>query len=585
MSDRTLTTRRQLIYLVLIAVGLVFASRLFHIQVVNGERYKTLAQAEQLRKFSIPAERGAIYMRNGDDKLPLVLNQDYKIVYADPRYVEDPETTALKLAKVLPGESEEYQELLEQEERVYVVLEKSIEPSKADKVEEMELAGVGLQDSPKRVYPEGPLAAQLLGFVNDEGLGQYGLEGFLDDQLSGEPGLLHTVTDARGIPLSTSDEASIDIPAKDGDDIVLTIDRGVQSAVEEALEKSVERTNGESGSAIVMDPKSGAILAMANYPSYDPSKFYKEEDAGVFQNLVVSDAYEPGSVLKPFTMSAGLQTGAVKVNSTYFDTGSVEIDGWTINNALEKSWGQQDMTGVIVKSLNTGAIHVLEQMGGGEINLKARKTFYDFLTNNYRFGATLSIAQPNENPGLIHHPESGEGNNVKYSNMTFGQGMTATMLQVSSSFAALVNGGDFYQPYMIHSTIDSETREETINGPQIVSNNALTDDVSKELRKMLVGVVENGGGYYAERPGYTIGGKTGTTQLLDADGTYSTSRYIGSFVGFISGGGVEAIPDVVVMVRIVEPKVGVSAGSEAAVPLFGDIADFLINYYQITPSS
>ena len=585
MSDRTLNTRRNLIYIVLIAVGLVFASRLFHIQVVNGERYKTLAQAEQLRKFSIPAERGSIYMRSGDGKLPLVLNQDYKIVYADPRYVEDPETTALKLAKVLPGESEEYQALLEQEEKVYVVLEKSVEPAKAEEVEELELAGVGLQNSPKRVYPEGALAAQLLGFVNDDGLGQYGLEGYLDEKLAGEDGLLHTVTDARGIPLSTSDEASIDIPAKDGDDIVLTIDRSVQSAVEEALEKSVERTNGESGSVLVMDPKSGAILSMANYPSYDPSKFYEEEDAGVFQNLVVSDAYEPGSVLKPFTMSAGLQTGAVKVDSTYYDSGSVEIDGWTINNALEKSWGQQDMTGVIVKSLNTGAIHVLKQMGGGEINLKARTTFYDFLTKNYRFGAALSIAQPNEHSGLIYHPESGEGNNVKYSNMTFGQGLTATMLQVTSSFSALVNGGDFYQPYLIHSTIDSQTGEETVNGPQIVSNNALSDGVSKELRKMLVGVVENGGGYYAERPGYTIGGKTGTTQLIDDDGTYSTSRYIGSFVGFISSGGVESVPDVVVMVRIVEPKVGASAGAEAAVPLFGDIADFLINYYQITPSS
>lgn len=584
MSDRTLNTRRNLIYIVLIAVGLVFAGRLFNIQVVNGERYKTLAQAEQLRKFEIPAERGSIYLRDGTDKFPIVLNQDYKIVYADPRYVEDAEATALKLARVLPGEAEDYQALLEQEEKVYVVLEKSVEPTKAEEVEKLELAGVGLQDFPKRVYPEGSLAAQLLGFVNDDGLGQYGVEGYLDEQLAGKPGLLHTVTDARGIPLSTSDEASIDIPAKDGDDFVLTVDRGVQRAVEDALEKNVKRTNGVSGSALVMDPKSGAILAMANYPSYDPAKFYEEKDAEVFQNLVVSDAYEPGSVFKPFTMSAGLQTGAIKVDSTYFDSGSVEIDGWTMHNALKKSWGQQDMTGVIVKSLNTGAIYVLQQMGGGEIDLKARTSFYDFMTKNYHFGAALGIAQPNENPGLIYPPTSGEGNNVRYSNMSFGQGLTVTMLQVASSFSAVVNGGDFYQPHLIYSTIDGETGEETVNGPQIINNSVITDDVSKELRKMLVGVVESGGGYYAEREGYTIGGKTGTTQLIDADGTYSTSKYIGSFTGFISGGGVNAVPDVVVMVRIVEPKVGVSAGAEGAVPLFGDIADFLINYYQITPS-
>ncbi len=582
--DTTANTRRRFIYLILIIFGVIFASRLFFIQVVSGEYYKTLAQSEQLRKFEIPANRGSIFMRDGDAKIALVLNQDYKTVYADPRYVDNVEKTATTLSKVLGGKAAEYEELLALEDRVYVVLRKSVAPEVAEKLEFEELAGIGMQSSPKRVYPEGSLASQLLGFVNDDGIGQYGVEGYLNEELSGETGLLKTVTDARGIPLSTAEDAGgVDIPAKDGTDIVLTIDRSVQRATEEAVKRGVERSGGVSGSAVVIDPKSGAILAMANYPTYNPSEFYRVEDPVVFGNNVVSDAYEPGSVIKPFTMSAGLGSGAVNIDSTFYDSGSVEIDGWVINNAQEKTWGQQDMTGVIVKSINTGIIDVLSQMGGGEINTKARTGLYNYFTNNFRFGSKLGIAQPNENSGIIIGPQEAEGNNVKYSNMTFGQGFTATVLQVSASFVALVNGGDFYQPHLIHSRIDGTSGEELVNEPQIISNNAVTDQISKDLRKMLVGVVTDGGGYYAERPGFTVGGKTGTTQLLEPDGTYSLNRYTGSFVGFVSGKSVNEIPDYVVMSRIVEPKVN-AAGAEAAVPVFGDIIDFLINYYQITPS-
>lgn len=586
MTNSTVNTRRRFIYLILIVFGLVFASRLFFIQVVNGEYYKTLAQAGQLRKFEIPANRGLIFMSDGTDKIPLVLNQDYKIIYADPRYVDNVDETAIVLSEILGGKATDYKDLLTLEDRVYVVLKKSVEPAKADELESKQLAGIGMQSSPKRVYPEGALASQLLGFVNNDGEGQYGIEGYLNDELSGEAGLLRAVTDARGIPLSTADnDGGIDVPARDGTDIVLTIERSVQRAVEEAVKKGVERTNGTLGSAIVIDPNSGAILAMANYPTYDPNKFYEVKDPADFSNAVVSDAYEAGSVIKPFTMSAGLQSGAINVDSTFIDSGSVEIDGWVINNAGGRVWGQQDMTSIIVKSINTGAIHVLKQLGGGEINLKARKSLYNFFTNNYRFGAKLGIAQPSENPGILFAPNEAEGNNVKYSNMAFGQGFTTTMLQVSASFTALVNGGDFYQPHLIHSRIDGATGEETINEPKIISNNAISDVVSKEIRKMLVGVVTDGGGYYAKRPGFTIGGKTGTSQLIEADGTYSTSRYTGSFIGFISGKTVNEIPDFVIMTRIVEPQVGSGAGAEAAVPVFADIADFLINYYQITPSS
>ncbi len=584
MSSSTQNTRRRLIYFALIVFGLVFGGRLFHIQVISGGHYKALAQAEQLRKFEIPADRGIVYIQDNGEKYPLVLNQNYRTVFADPRYIESPEHVALELSKILGGKAEEYVDLVSQPEKVYVVIAKNVEPEKADRIEKLELAGVGFQDSPKRVYPEGSLASQILGFVNDEGAGQYGIEGILDEELSGTPGMLRAVTDTRGIPLTTSDSENIEQLAKDGTSVVLTIDRSVQQAVENAVKEGVERIGGKSGSAIVLDPKTGAIIAMANYPTYDPAKFFEVENQEYFGNDVISDAYEPGSVMKPFTMAAGLQTKAVAPSTTFYDSGSVQIDDRTIYNAEERSWGQRDMNDVIRLSINTGVVFVVQQLGGGEINDKARNSLYNFLTNNYRFGARLGIAQPNENPGLIYAPDHEQGNNVRYSNMAFGQGMTATMLQISSSFAALVNGGDYYQPRLIHSRIDGDTGEEVINEPQIISNNAVTEEVAKQVRSMLISVVESGGGYYAKRAGYTIGGKTGTSQLIEPDGTYSTSRYTGSFVGFISSGGTSDTPDYVVMTRVVEPKVAVAAGADAAAPVFGDIADFLIDHYQIAPN-
>jgi stage V sporulation protein D (sporulation-specific penicillin-binding protein) len=575
--------RSRSIYLLVIIVGMVFIGRLFVIQIIQADHYKALALEEQLKKFEIPASRGIIYVRDGDTQVPLVLNQELKTVYADPRYVEDPEETARVVARTIGGEAEEYEELLSLEDRVYVVLKKKVSLDNADDLDELGLSGIGLQSSTHRVYPEGALASQVLGFVNDEGDGQYGVEGYLNESLSGQPGQLKAVTDVRGIPLTT-DENSVEVAPDDGESYVLTIDRNVQKEVEEAVKRGVERTNGKSGNAIVIDPNSGKIVAMANYPTYDPAKFYEVEDQLLFNNAVVSEAYEPGSVIKPFAMSAGLQEGAVAPSTTYYDSGSVEVDDRTIQNADERVWGQQSMKDVIIKSINTGIVFVLKQLGGGTINDTARDILYNYYSNHFKFGTQIGVAQTSESAGLIIPPNEVQGNNVRYSNMAFGQGMSATVLQVASAFSALVNGGDYYQPYLIHSSIDDKSQQENVREPQVVGKNAVSEEVSRTIREMLIGVVESGGGYYAERSGYTIGGKTGTAQLLDPDGQYSTSRYTGSFVGFISGGGVEDTPDYVVMTRIVEPKVGIGAGAEAAAPVFGDIADFIISYYQIPPS-
>lgn len=569
------------LYLAIVFVGGVFGVRLFSLQIVQNDYYRALAQTEQLKKFEIPATRGEIYLRDGSDSVPLVLNQNLATLYADPEFVEDPSATAGKLAEVLGGKSTDYIELLALEGN-YVVLKKKLSPQQTEAVEALELPGIGLQDATYRVYPEGSLAAQIVGFVNGEGEGQYGIEQFLNDELAGSPGLLNAVTDIRGIPLTTSDE-NVLIEPDDGNDVVLTIDRQVQQFVQTALASGVKSSRAISGSAIVMDPNNGRILAMANYPSFDPAKYYDvpADESFRYLNRVVTDGYEAGSVVKPFTMSAALNEGAVTPDTMYYDAGRVQVDDREIENAGTSGGVDRTMTEVIAKSVNTGVVYALQQLGGGQINEQARRTLYNYFINRYGFGNPTGIAQSLEADGLIYAPDHEQGNNVRYANMTFGQGMTVSMLQMIAAYSSLVNGGTYYQPYLIDQRIDSQTGEVATAEPAVLRDDVISDTTSRQIVSMMEQVVKIGGGYRAQRDGYVIGGKTGTSQVLEADGTYSEFREVGSFIGF---GASQDHADYVIMIRVNEPKIGGYAGTVAASPIFAEISNFMIDYLQLQPN-
>ena len=553
--------------------------RLFYLQVLNGDSYAVSALSEQQKKYEIPPERGRIYVREGDgEPVPLVLNQTLKTLYADPRYIEDAGATAQAVAKVIGGDVNEMRDLLRQSDRFYVVLAKKLNAAKAQAIEELKLKGIGLQDATYRTYPEEALAAQILGFVNDEGEGQYGIEQYLDDELKGQSGLLRAVTDVRGIPLTASDDTVLKDPV-DGVDVVLTIDRSIQREVEQLLASGVKNARGKSGSVVVMDPGSGAILAMANYPSYDPAKFGEVEDARRFLNGVVSTPYEVGSVIKPFTMSTGLNEDKIQLGDTYFDPGFVQVEDRKIENAGLPTQGTRTMTEIIQKSVNTGAVHVLKQIGGGDINQDARNTLYSYFTDGFGFGQPTGVEQAAEASGNVISPSDPEGNNVRYANMTFGQGMSLTMLQVLAGYSALVNGGTYYQPYLVDSRVERISSETTVTGPKALRTGVISAETSQEIRKMMEKVIELGGGISAYRSNYLVGGKTGTSQKLAADGTYSEYLEVGSFLGYGAGD----TPKYVVMVKVDEPGIGGYAGTAAAAPIFADISNFLIDYYRIAP--
>lgn len=583
MGDTSQSMNRvRSLYSLLVIFALVFSGRLFYLQIVKGDSFTELALSEQMKKYEIPAERGRIYLRElsaDSQRVPIVLNENRPTLYADPRYVTDSRATAEAIAAIIGGDINQLDSLLKEADRYYVVLAKKLTEAQASAITKLELDGIGLQDTSQRTYPEGALAAQTLGFVNDAGDGLYGLEGALDEELKGESGLLKAVTDIRGIPLTTSEDSVLKDPV-DGDDIVLTIDRGLQSFVEQALAKGVKAAKAKGGSAVVMDPYSGAVLAMANYPTYEPAKFSEVKDESVFINNVISSPYEIGSVAKPFTMSVGLNEGKVKPTDTYFDPGYAVVDGIRIDNATGVPGGTHTMSDVIQQSVNSGVIHVLKQLSGGtEVNQSGREKLYDYLTDSFGFGQLTGIELVAEAEGTLFKPTDADGNNVRYANMTFGQGMSQTMIQAVSAFASLVNGGTYYQPYLVHSRVTRLTGQEVVTEPKALRQNVISQTTSEQIRGMMERVVVSGGGRSAFRNGYSIGGKTGTSQKLQPDGTYSESLEVGSFLGFGAG----ASPQYVVMIKVDEPDIPGYAGTVAAAPIFAEISHFMIDYYRIPP--
>ncbi len=288
-------------------------------------------------------------------------------------------------------------------------------------------------------------------------------------------------------------------PAVDGDDIVLTIDRNIQQQTENILKEGLAKAKATKGSAIVMDPNTGRVMAMANYPTYDAENYEKVEDYRLFQNGIVSDPFEVGSVMKVLSMGAGLDSGAVNVNSLFNNTGAISVDGTTIRNVEEDPiYPNTSMTDVLQYSLNTGVVYVLEQMGGGSVNQAARQKLYDYYTNHYRFDKLTGIEQAGEAESILVGPNSGDGRNIRYANMTFGQGMNLTMIQTAAAFSAAMNGGTYYQPTVIKGTLDDNGTVQE-KAPKVVSTGVLSPSVSETLRQMTY-EGRNKGFFNARRP-------------------------------------------------------------------------------------
>ena len=574
-------SRARTLAIVVIAVMAVFVVRLFYIQVIRHNDYVAQADSEHIKQFTLHAKRGAIYAMDGDKptERPIVMNETVYTVWADPTVVTEKEKVVAALNKIAGGNvRKEFAKYLDVEKSRYQVLATKVSRTQAELLKKEKLAGIGFDAVSQRVYPEGQLASQVLGFVNNEGKGVYGFEQANDVDLKGRDGLLKTVTDVRSVPLTVTDK-NIRTPAQDGKNMVMTIDRNIQARTEQALAEGVERSGADHASAIVMDPRTGKVLAMANVPTYDSSKLNEVTDVAALNNDTISQPYEAGSVVKTFTTGTGVDKGVITPESTFTNTDSIKVDDATIGNASKGHTGTITMQTALDWSLNTGMVTVAERLGDGNyITRGARDTMYDYFYNRFRLGQRTGIELANEQRGVIVSPAEVQGNAVRYGTMSFGQGMETTMVQVASGFSALVNGGTYIAPTVIAGTINdsgdfiaSKGREKT---PGVVST-----ATSRTMRQM---IHQSHYATYNPHDGsdqYFVGGKTGTSQTIK-NGKYVNDNTIATYLGF--GGSSIDDPRYVIMVEISANDKSMGGGADAK-PIFNAISNWMINYYSLTP--
>ena len=575
-------SRAKTVSIVTLVVMAIFVARLFYIQVIRHDEFVAQADSEHIKQFTLHAERGEIYAMNGNTPAKLVMNETVYTVWADPTQVKDKEKVVTALNDIAGGNvRNDFAKYLGVKDSRYQVLATKVTRTQAEMLKKKKLAGIGFDAVSQRVYPEGQLASQVLGFVDAEGEGKYGFEQANNRELKGKDGMLKTVTDVRDVPLTVTDK-NIKQPAENGKNMVLTIDRNVQAAVEQSLAEGVKKSGATNASAIVMDPETGKVMAMASVPTYDPSNINAVTDASVFNNNTISTPYEPGSDIKTFTVATGIDKGAITPSSTYNNTGQIKVEDITINNATKTAavTGNISMQTALNWSLNTGMVTIAERLGNGNyITTEARQTMYDYFYNRFRLGQMTNIELANEQPGTIISPKEVQGNAVRYSNMAFGQGMDVTMLQVASGFSSLVNGGTYITPSIIAGTMSDDGTKFTEAAAKQKYPNAITHESSNTVREM---VHQAHYATYNPHDGsekYYVGGKTGTSQTI-VNGKYVNDQTIGTYLGF--GGATADTPRYVIMVEISADGKDMGGGSDAK-PIFNTISNWMINYLALTP--
>jgi cell division protein FtsI/penicillin-binding protein 2 len=563
-------TRWFLLYVFVLFLGALIVLKLGYLQLYEHKFYEVLASDQHDLETQLLPERGRILVRDrADGQLyPLAANREAWTIYASPKDLEDPIAVAHELAALVNVPDVDLVARLNKPDDPYELIVKNASKDLMDQVKQKNLHGIGFVRTSARFYPELGSSGQLIGFVgqNDQGLptGKYGIEGAFDELLAGKIGSLFAEKDASGRRLALGNTAIT--AAVNGADVVLTIDRAIQYETCKNIRAAVEKHGADSGSIVIMDPRTGAVLAMCSYPDFDPAEYGKTKDVAAFNNPVNLHAYEPGSVFKPFVMAAGLNLEKINPKSTYVDEGFEKFDKYTVRNSDGKAYGLQTMTQVLENSLNTGTIFVQRLVG--------KDAFREYV-EAFGFGEKTNIELSPESKGDIS--SLSKKGDIYAATGSYGQGLTVTPIQLVTAFGALANGGKLFRPYVIDEIIYPDgTRERT--KPQEIAH-PIDSRSSRLISGMLTSVVENGHGKRAGVPGYWVAGKTGTAQVARKDGPgYEIDKTVGSFAGFAPA----TDPRFVMLVKIDNPR-DVQWAESSAAPLFGQMAKFLLTYLQIPP--
>jgi cell division protein FtsI/penicillin-binding protein 2 len=559
------------VFLLLFTIAIV--ARLFTMQVVKAKYFQTIAEDQRGRKSKLTPSRGEIKVSDKFSNTPYAVatNIEKKLVFVDPRAIHDPEALARQLSPLIGLAEKDIIEKISDTSKKYVPLKKQLSEEEENKIADLNLKGVGFDVETVRFYPEKSFLSQVLGFVgykDTDRIGLYGLESFFEKQLRGIPGSLEEEKDTSGAWIFGSKRDFV--PAVDGENLLLTIDKSIQFQAERIIREAVEKNQADSGSISVMNPKTGAIIAMANFyssePEFDPNQYNKVKDPAVYNNLATIASYEPGSIFKGLTMAASLNEGTVGPDTKYIDTGVVEIDGYKIKNSDEKAHGEQTMTQVLEQSLNTGVIFAKDAIGNAKFLQYIKK---------FGFGQKTGIELPEAKGDLSNLAGKIK---VNYHTASFGQGISVTPVQMLQAYSALANHGKMVRPYIVQSVVTPEGKAVETEIKEV--GQPISEKTANVVSAMLVNVVENGHGKKAAVPGYYVAGKTGTAQVPRKDGKgYEANNNIGSFIGYAP---VED-PKFVMLVRVNHPRTVRFAESTAA-PAFGELAQFILNYYNVPPN-
>lgn len=544
--------------------------RLFQLQVLEYGAYKLLASDQHEVQAQLVPKRGTIYLQDRFDGSlhPVAKDRETWQVYSVRREIREATSTASALAPLLELPAERILFQMMYATSSYQVLSKDVPMEKAEQIREQRFPGIGLTKGPMRFYPEQGLGGQVFGFVGfddkNRRVGRYGIEGSHNELLAGTYGTLLIEKDAAGRRLSIG---TTDLQhARDGSDLVLTLDRAMQYEACRRAARAVDEFQAESASIAVMDPETGAIWAMCSAPDFDPANYGKIESISVLNNPATFNEYEPGSIFKPLTLAAGIEEGKIGPNTTYNDPGEEKIDDFTVRNSDKQAHGIQTMTEVLTKSLNTGTIFVQRLIG--------KETFRKYV-QAFGFGAKTALGINPEADGDIRPLE--KKGSIFAATGSYGQGITVTQVQMLAAYAALANGGKLMKPYLVKEVIHPDGQRD-VTKPTLIRE-VISKRTSRLISGMMVTVVESGHGKRAAVPGYYVAGKTGTAQVPNPNGPgYLPDATIGSFAGYAPSDH----PRFVMLVTVEKPKTVAFAEASAA-PVFGDMAKFILATLQVPP--
>src|SRR3954469_25982397 len=549
--------------LVLTSLFLAVGKRAVNLQVRDAERLRGMAEEQYLREIELPPRRGRILDRNGAE---LASTADVDSIYCNPRQLPDPRDAARRLARVLGLDRAELEKKLGQR-RFFAWVKRKVTPDEVTAVKALGLPGLAFTREPRRFYPNRTLAATIMGHAGSEGNGLEGIELALDKHLRGTSASVQGMRDALGrdIALESSADAGDGLATTSGSDVVLTIDRYLTFITERALAKGAEEHHAKAAIAMVMDPRSGEVLAMASVPTYNPNDPQSAADAGA-RNRAITDAFEPGSTMKTFTIAAALEAGVVKPDDR-FDClmGRMMVGKYSIHDTHPH--GILTVAEVFKFSSNIGATKIARKLG--------REGLADALAR-FGFGKPTGIGLPGERAGIVRPVD--KWGDIGFANVSFGQGLTVTPLQMVSGVSAIAGGGIYRQPRIVARIVQADGGVETL--PAAPERRVMSAAAARTMLSILRGVTENGGtAKQAAIEGYAVGGKTGTAQKV-ANGHYDPTKWVSSFVGVVPADD----PRLVIMVIMDEPQGGHLGGAVAA-PIFKEIAEQSLRYLHVPPTA